>query len=62
MPTNTRMTCARRRSGTNDTAATTSSMTTLMIATAVWLVTLFAASLIAELLSAAPSAVSMKGV
>ena len=47
---------------TRETAPTTSSMTTLIVATAPWLVTLLAASLIDELLKAAPSAVSMKGV
>ena len=56
------MTWARRRIDTRETAPTTSSMTTLIAATAPWLVTLFAASLIAELLKAAPSAVSMNGV
>src|SRR2546430_13549000 len=62
MPTRARMTCARRRIETRDTTPTTSSMTTLIAATAPWLVTLFAASLIAELLKAAPRAVSMNGV
>ena len=55
------MICATRRRGKNEHAPTTSSMPTLMIATAVWSVTLPAALLIAELLNAAPSAVRRNG-
>src|SRR5712691_10532216 len=62
MPTRTRITCASRRIDTRDTAPTTRSMTTLIVATAPWLVTLPAASLMAELFNAAPRAVSMNGV
>ena len=62
MPTRARITWASRRIETRETAPTTRSMTTLIAAIAPWLVTLPAASLIAELLKAAPSAVSMNGV
>src|ERR1700730_991047 len=59
--TSARITWASRRTETHEAAPTTSSMTTLMMAIAVVLVTWDAASLMAELPKAAPNAVSRNG-
>ena len=56
------MICAKRRSEKNEHAPTTSSMATLTIAIAPWPDTCAAASLMLELLKAAPSAVSSSGM